>query len=96
VAQSTGDKWLSVQQAADELEVGRRQVYNLINRGELAGYKVGRVVRIKRVDFETWLEAQMIEPGELDHLMEPKDRVGTKEPKATIRQRRRGQGPGGD
>jgi putative molybdopterin biosynthesis protein len=82
VAQSTGTKWLTVEQVADELEVGRRTIHGLIDKGAIPGYKVGRVIRIKRADMDAYLESIRIPIGGLDNLVDPgqrlKKRSGTK------------------
>lgn len=63
--------WLSVQSAADELEVTPRTIYRFINDGKLAAYRIGRVYRIKRTDLNGFLVAAAVKPGDLDHLVEP-------------------------
>ncbi len=37
-------------------------------QGELPAYRFGRVIRVKRVDVEAFIERSRIEPGTLDHL----------------------------
>jgi excisionase family DNA binding protein len=63
--------WLSVQSAADELEVTPRTIYRFINDGKLAAYRIGRVYRIRRSDLEQFLMSAAVQPGDLDHLVEP-------------------------
>lgn len=38
--------WVSTREAADMLGLGIRQLYRLIDRGELPAYKFGRVIRL--------------------------------------------------
>ena len=60
--------WLSTADAANALGITTRTLYRFINNGELAAYRFGRVIRVKRVDVEAFIEASRIEPGTLDHL----------------------------
>lgn len=48
--------WLSVQNAASELEVTPRTIYRFINDGKLAAYRIGRVYRIRRADMQDFLD----------------------------------------
>ena len=63
----TGD-WPSTADAAKALGITTRTLYRFINNGELAAYRFGRVIRVKRVDIEGFIDASRIEPGTLDHL----------------------------
>ena len=60
--------WLSTADAAKALGITPRTLYRFINQGELAGYRFGRVIRVKRVDVEAFIESSRIQPGTLDHL----------------------------
>src|SRR5437762_5573069 len=40
--------WMSTKEAADRLGVTLRTVYRFIDEGQLPGYKVGRVIRLKQ------------------------------------------------
>ncbi len=70
--------WLSTADAAKSLGITTRTLYRFINQGDLAGYRFGRVIRVKRVDVEAFIEASRIEPGTLDHLS-PDSSVSTDE-----------------
>jgi excisionase family DNA binding protein len=59
---------LTVRQVARELGVVPRTVHGLINTGQLTGYWIGRVIRVRRVDLDGYLESVRIAPGALDHL----------------------------
>lgn len=63
--------WLSTKEAAAELGIELRTAYGLINSGSLKARKFGRVIRIRRVDLEEFLELSVIEPGGLAHLVPP-------------------------
>jgi excisionase family DNA binding protein len=60
--------WLSTQAAAKRLGVTTRTLYRFIDLGELPGYRLGRVIRLKRVDVDAFIERSRIEPGSLEHL----------------------------
>lgn len=60
--------WLSTKEAADRLGVTPRTLYRFIDQGELPGYRLGRVIRLKLTDIDEFIEASRIKPGELEHL----------------------------
>jgi len=62
-------QWLGAAGAACLLGVTDRTVHRAINRGDLTAYRVGRVIRIRRVDVDRFLDAHQIQPGDLDHLL---------------------------
>jgi excisionase family DNA binding protein len=43
-------------------------LYRYINRGDLVAYRFGRVIRIKTVDMDQFIESSRIEPGSMGHL----------------------------
>ena len=61
-------EWLSTNEAASRLGVTARTLYRFIDQGELAGYRFGRVIRIKAEDVVGFIENSRIEPGTLEHL----------------------------
>lgn len=60
--------WLSTQEAARRLGVTARTLYRFIDHDELPAYRMGRVIRVKAADVDTFIEAHRIEPGSLEHL----------------------------
>ncbi len=62
-------KWMSTAEAAAHLGVVVRTVYRFINEGDLVGYKLGRVMRVRSTDLDTFLQTCRIQPGDLDHLL---------------------------
>lgn len=46
-----------------------RTLYRFIDEGQLAAYKLGRVLRVRRSDLDTFLESVRVKPGELKHLL---------------------------
>ncbi|HUC05560.1 MAG TPA: helix-turn-helix domain-containing protein [Acidimicrobiales bacterium] len=63
--------WLSTKDAAARLGITLRSLYRFIDEGELTAYKFGRVIRLKEIDVEQFIEACRIKPGELEHLYPP-------------------------
>lgn len=71
--------WLSTQDAAKRLGITTRTLYRFIDQGELPGYRLGRVIRLKQEDVDRFIEASRIEPGSLEHLYpEPTPKGGQK------------------
>lgn len=60
--------WLSTGEAARELGINTRTLYRLIDRGEIAAYKFGRVIRLKAADVAGYVEGARVQPGSLEHL----------------------------
>jgi excisionase family DNA binding protein len=68
VTKSTGENWFGVPALAEELGVTLRTVYRLLDSGELASYRIGRVIRVRRRDVEEFLERVKVRPGDLAHV----------------------------
>jgi excisionase family DNA binding protein len=60
--------WLSSQDAARRLGVTARTLYRFIDQGDLPAYRLGRVIRLKLTDVDSFIESSRIEPGSLEHL----------------------------
>jgi excisionase family DNA binding protein len=60
--------WLGTQEAARLLGITPRTLYRFIDEGQLAGYRFGRVIRLKESDVLAFIESARIEPGTLEHL----------------------------
>lgn len=67
--------WLGTQDAARQLGITARTLYRLINEGEIPAYKLGRVLRLKLVDVEAFLESARVRPGDLEHLYPERKRT---------------------
>ena len=52
--------FLTPQEVADLLRVSADTVRRWVNAGRLPAYKVGRGLRIKRIDFDRWLSEQQV------------------------------------
>lgn len=60
--------WCGTAEAARHLGIAPRTLYRLIDEGQLAAYKFGRVIRLKLADLDAFVEAARIQPGSLEHL----------------------------
>jgi len=60
--------WLSTAAAARHLGITPRTLYRLIDEGEIAAYKFGRVIRLQEHDVNAFIERSRIVPGSLEHL----------------------------
>lgn len=65
---STPIQWLSTAEAAKYLGITPRTLYRFIDEGQIAGYRFGRVIRLKQDDVDQFIEASRITPGTLEHL----------------------------
>lgn len=50
------ERTLTTKELAEYLNVTERTIYNLLERGELPGFKVGVNWRFRREDINTWIE----------------------------------------
>ncbi len=60
--------WLSTKEAAERLGVTPRTLYRFIDSGDLAAFRIGRVIRLKLADVDAYIETCRVEPGTLEHL----------------------------
>jgi excisionase family DNA binding protein len=61
-------EWLSTQEASRRLGITTRTLYRFVDQGDLPAYRMGRVIRLKATDVDTFIEGSRIEPGTLEHL----------------------------
>ena len=60
--------WLSTAEASRRLGINTRTLYRLVDEGQLAAYKFGRVIRLKEADIDGFIESSRVQPGSLEHL----------------------------
>lgn len=60
--------WLSTAEASRRLGINPRTLYRLVDEGQIAAYKFGRVIRLKGADVESFITASQVTPGSLEHL----------------------------
>jgi excisionase family DNA binding protein len=70
------DKWLGSTAACKKLGIQLRTLYRLIDDGQLAAHRMGRVIRIKDSDIDSYIEGSVIQPGSLKNLY-PRSRLKT-------------------
>lgn len=58
---STEKMVYSIEEAAEQLGIGRTMVYSLLRRGELTSIKIGSRRLIRRTDLETFLRGNDFE-----------------------------------
>lgn len=59
---------MSTSEVAEYLGVNTRTLYRMIDEGDLAAYKFGRVIRLQEPDVVAFVERSRIAPGTLEHL----------------------------
>ena len=62
-------KWMSTDDAAAYIGITTRTLYRFIDEGSIVAYRFGRVIRLKTIDVEAYIEGCKIKPGELSHLV---------------------------
>lgn len=72
----TTRRWVAAAEVAEMLSVTRREVYYLIEAGELPGIKLGRAVRIPLDALEQWIADKETEAKELRSAYGPTTRLG--------------------
>ena len=60
------DEILTIQEIAILLKLADKTVYSMAQAGELPAFKVRGQWRVRRVDFETWMERQAQSRGGKD------------------------------
>jgi excisionase family DNA binding protein len=65
-------RWMGTKEGAAYLGITTRTLYRFIDQGALPAYKLGRVIRVKRGDLDTFIEQTRVEPGSLKHLYPPR------------------------
>ena len=64
MSKSAEKQWLSVADLQAWLSLGRSKTYELLNDPDgIPGYRIGRVIRVRRQDVEKWLENNRYRPG---------------------------------
>ena len=62
------DLWLSSKEAAEQIGITSRTLYRFIDEGRLPAYRLGRVIRLKTSDVDSFIDASRVQPGSLKHL----------------------------
>ena len=72
---SVNKDWLSSSEAASRIGVTQRTLYRFIDGGRLPGYRIGRVIRLRQLDVQEFLEKCLVKPGELKHLYPDSEQI---------------------
>lgn len=67
MSSSSGIVWLNTAETARRLGVTPRTLYRFIDEGQLPAYRFGRVIRLKEVEVEEFIDRCRIQPGTLDN-----------------------------
>jgi len=62
------NEWLTVQEVADYLKLGKTKVYQYVQNGRIPGYKVGGQWRFQRDEIDQWIRS-----GKSDFAQEPEE-----------------------
>jgi excisionase family DNA binding protein len=54
----TMDKWLTLEQIAEYLQMSTSSIYKMAQKGKIPAYKVDRQWRFKREEIDAWVERQ--------------------------------------
>jgi len=52
----TMDKWLTLEQIAEYLQMSTSSIYKMAQKGKIPAYKVGRQWRFKKEEIDRWIE----------------------------------------
>jgi len=69
-------RWVSVADVAEMLSITRREIYYMIEAGDLPGVKIGRAVRIPCEALERWIADKEAEAQESRSAYGSKARLG--------------------
>ena len=54
----TMDKWLTLEQIAEYLQMSTSSIYKMAQAGKIPAYKVGRQWRFKKEEIDKWIKSQ--------------------------------------
>lgn len=54
----TMEKWLTLEQIAEYLQMSSSSIYKMAQAGRIPAYKVGRQWRFKKEEIDSWVEKQ--------------------------------------
>lgn len=56
------DKWMTVKDVADYLQLSKDQIYRLAQQGKIPVSKIGRGWRFKKEKIDQWMDEQGVAP----------------------------------
>ncbi|BBO89631.1 helix-turn-helix domain-containing protein [Desulfosarcina ovata] len=54
---ATNDKWLTIDELAAYLKVGRTKLYTMAQKGNIPGSKIGSQWRFDREEIDAWIKS---------------------------------------
>lgn len=57
---------MTIQQAAEYLQIKSKTLYAWAESGEIPHYKIGRLIRFKKTDLDAWIEGHRKEQDEVE------------------------------
>lgn len=59
---------LTIPEVAKYLHLSQSKVYYMVSRGDIPHLKIGRNVRIRKIDLDLWLSGQRVDHLATDHM----------------------------
>jgi len=54
------DKWLTLEQIAEYLQMSTSSIYKMAQAGKIPSYKVGRQWRFRKEEIDAWVEKRKV------------------------------------
>ena len=58
--QNTIAEYCSIKDLSNILRIDYQTIYEKVNMGEIKSYKIGKLIRIRKTDFDSWLESKEV------------------------------------
>lgn len=58
--QNTIAEYYSIKDLANILRIDYQTIYEKVNMGEIKSYKIGKLIRIRKTDFDSWLNSKEV------------------------------------
>lgn len=58
--QNTIAEYYSIKDLSNILRIDYQTIYEKVNIGEIKSYKIGKLIRIRKTDFDSWLESKEV------------------------------------
>ncbi|MES9822836.1 MAG: helix-turn-helix domain-containing protein [Candidatus Thiodiazotropha endolucinida] len=63
---SLHEKWLTIDELAVYLKMGRTKLYSMAQRGDIPAAKIGNQWRFDRDEIDRWMEAHIAGKGDVE------------------------------
>jgi len=54
--------WLTVKELASYIKVKEKTLYSLVNQGLMPHYRIGKLIRFKQDEIDTWMQSKKAVP----------------------------------